>query len=111
MSGIDKFLSFLSVLAFIAGIAGIVCFYCGVVAVTCSCAVFLLFESFMQVVCGEQNGFGTQIFAAIVGFVVALISQTSVPHTIAVALCFEAVLNTLLALPVIISASKDSRRW
>jgi len=103
-----KFVEVLGGIEFFVAIAGIVCFFTGHQTITFFCAAFSLLHSFLNVVFGEQNGFGTEIFTIIVAMIVAVVFKLDMLGVVAVALCIgsAAILIVPLVLFAIFGAKK-----
>jgi hypothetical protein len=92
----------LFVLVGILCFAGIICFFTGHETITYFCAAFSILHSFLNVVFGEQNGFGTEILTIIVGVIVAVVFHLDMLGVVAVAICIGSV--AILIVPLVLFA-------
>lgn len=88
MYGASKITILSNIIGVMASIVGIVTFFCGFPIVTIVCAVITLFDSFIQVIAGDQNNFITEIVTIIIGVIVGLTTTIGVVDGISIALCF-----------------------
>jgi hypothetical protein len=97
-----KFVEVLGGIEFFVAIAGIVCFFTGHQTITFFCAAFSLLHSFLNVVFGEQNGFGTEILTVVVAIVVAVVFHLDMFGVVAVAICIGSV--AIMIVPLLLFA-------
>jgi len=97
-----KFVEVLGGIEFFVAIAGIVCFFTGHETITLFCAAFSILHSFLNVVFGEQNGFGTEFLTVFVGLIVAVVFKLDMFSVVAVALCIGSV--AILIVPLVLFA-------
>lgn len=82
-----KFVEIMGGIEFFVAAAGIICFFTGHETITYFCAAFSVIHSFLNVVFGDQNGFGTEIFTIIVAMIVAVVFHLDMLGVVAVAIC------------------------
>lgn len=97
-----KFVETLGAIEFLTSLTGIICFFTGHQIITLFCAAFSLLHSFLNVVFGEQNGFGTEILTIIVGMIVAVVFKLDMLGVVAVAICIGT--YAVLLLPLVLFA-------
>lgn len=97
-----KIVEHMAVLEFVAAVAGIICFFTGHQTITFFCAGFSLLHSFLNVVFGEQNGFGTEILTVIVAIVVSMVFHLDMFGVVAVAICIGSV--AIMIVPLLLIA-------
>ena len=87
-----KFVEILGVVELIVAIAGIICFFTGNVTITLYCAAFSLLHSLLNIIFGDQNGFGSELLTILIGVAVALIFKLDMLGVASVAVCIGSVL-------------------
>jgi hypothetical protein len=97
-----KFVETMGTIELFVVIAGIICFFTGHETITYFCAAFSILHSFLNVVFGEQNGFGTEILTIIVGVIVAVVFHLDMLGVVAVAICIGSV--AILIVPLVLFA-------
>lgn len=97
-----KFVEVMGAIEFLTSLAGIICFFTGHETITYFCAAFSLLHSFLNVVFGEQNGFGTEILTIIVGMIVAVVFKLDMLGVVAVAICIGT--YAIFLLPLVLFA-------
>ena len=93
-----KIVETLGVLEVIVAIAGIVCYFTGNVMITYFCAAFSLLHSFLNVLFGDQNGFGSELLTILIGIAVAFIFKLNTLGVVSVAVCIGSVVFFLIPL-------------
>ena len=86
-----KFVEILGTIEFLASLAGIICFFTGHQTITLFCAAFSILHSFLNVVFGDQNNLGTEIFTIFVALIVAVVFKLDMLSVVAVAVCIGSV--------------------
>jgi len=97
-----KFVEVMGTIEFLTSLAGVICFFTGHQAITLFCAAFSLLHSFLNVVFGDQNNLGTEIFTVIVAMIVAVIFKLDMLGVVAVAICIGT--YAILLLPLVLFA-------
>ena len=91
----ELFIEVLTWISFLLGIAGIVFYYLRNYTITYICAGISIFHSVINVLWGDQKGFGSEIVTVIIGILVALIFKCSFWPCLAVAVCYGEILICL----------------
>lgn len=84
--GSSKFATVFGFISTIASIIGFICFFSNP-SITLICAGTSLFNSFIQVVLGEQKNFTTEIITIFIAVIISFFADISTVMVIAVALC------------------------
>lgn len=97
-----KFVEILGTIEFLTSLAGIICFFTGHQTITLFCAAFSILHSFLNVVFGDQNGFGTEILTIFIGMIVAVVFRLNMLNVVAVAICIG--VYAILLIPLVLFA-------
>jgi hypothetical protein len=97
-----KFVEIMGGIELLVALVGIVCFFIGHETITLFCAAFSLLHSFLNVVFGDQNGFGTEILTIFIGMIVAVVFRLNMLNVVAVAICIG--VYAILLIPLVLFA-------
>lgn len=99
--------TFFQILSVIGSVLGIVFFFINPI-VTIICGAFSLVSSIINIIWGDQNNLGTEIFTIVVATVIFFFTETNWFEIVTFALCIVEVLLTIIGR---IAMAFSSRRF
>lgn len=97
----SKVLSIFSVLSLVVSLVGIVLFFAGIRWAVAICAAVSLLNSVLQVFCGDQNNFITEIITLVFGGLIGALTNIGLLDGMAIAICAVEVVAFVIGLVMI----------